>query len=105
MVIQLLWQANSPRIHFIGEPNKLMIGFYPPIGETKAENIKTAYKMLVDLVDGAMHHYDNDFIQFGNSGIPISYKDISFNGPVPEPKPLMGLERYPEFKGLVKELV
>jgi hypothetical protein len=64
-------------IFFYKNSKELLYGFYPTFkGETKADCINSAYERLTGLVGGDMVYVNEDYIQRGNSGIPIAYRNI-----------------------------
>lgn len=69
-------------IGFFGNKMKGLFGFYPVFsGDTKAKFITNAYDHYLQLLDGKMDVIDNEYIQRGNSGIPLSFGDIYFRKP------------------------
>lgn len=64
--------GNKYKIVFVGFPRKNLFGFYTMYG-TDSEVMKEAYDMYCRLVKGDMTDYDNDDVQWGNCGIPLSY--------------------------------
>ena len=72
-------------IGFFGGKMNGMWGFYPNYaGDTKAQFLKDAYNNYKDVILGEVDLIDNELIQRGNSGIPLSFRDIYFR---PEWKP------------------
>lgn len=64
-------------LYFYIHPKECIYGFYPLFrGDTKAECLKNAYKMYIDLLNGEMEDFDCKDIQRGNCGIPLSYGDL-----------------------------
>ena len=47
-------------------------------GDTKAQFVKDAYRNYTNILEGHMSLVDNESIQRGNSGIPMSFGDIYF---------------------------
>lgn len=64
------------RIHFIGKPKETLFGFYPAIRDTKVAEIKDAYNTYKYLVEGLEWVVEDEFVQWGNCGIPITYGDL-----------------------------
>jgi len=66
-------------IGFFGGKMEGIWAFYPAFqGDTKAEFLKEAYSNYEKIILGKMDYIDNDMIQRGNSGIPLSFGDIYF---------------------------
>lgn len=66
-------------IGFFGDKLNGIWAFYGSFrGDTKAEYFKDAYSRFLKVIDGEMDWVDNETIQRGNSGIPISYGDVYF---------------------------
>lgn len=63
------------QIVFVGEPKKSLFAFYIMYGR-ELDGLKEAYSMLSWLAKGDMEDYENESIQWGNRGIPISYGDL-----------------------------
>ena len=60
----------------VNEKNdRILYGFYPMTGNL-TEVFNECYQMYLDTVFGNTEHIDNDDIQFGNCGIPISYNSL-----------------------------
>jgi len=53
-------------------------GFYPRFGETKKETFDNAYKNFVSVSLGEMTSLDNNWIQLGNMGVPLSFGNLSW---------------------------
>ena len=69
-------QTNNLRIIFFGFPKECMYGFYPMFRESKAKQLDTMYVWCNVVIEGEMRWFDNENIQFGNCGIPLSYGDL-----------------------------
>lgn len=54
----------------------ILYGFYPRFRESKLETMNYVYNNLVRFFDGDLLPLDQDFIQLGNKGIPISGGNI-----------------------------
>lgn len=67
--------GRSAKIVFVGNPKNNLFGFYVD-WETDSAVMKTAYDKFVSLVKGNMQDYNNQIIQWGNCGIPISYGNL-----------------------------
>lgn len=66
-------------VFFYIHPKELLYGFYPVFkGETKASIVNSAYRSYIEIIEGNMGTIDDNDVQRGNSGIPLSYRDISF---------------------------
>ena len=50
-------------------------------GDTKARFLKQAYEMYQSALNGDMEDIDDELLQRGNSGIPLSFGDIYFRKP------------------------
>lgn len=50
----------------------ILYGFYPCFRESKADTLNYTYNNLVKFFEGDLIPVDQDFIQLGNKGIPIS---------------------------------
>ena len=77
---------NPLRIIYVGQPRQNLFGFYP-MRDTKANNLKDAYHMYLELVNMSSDSDDYplsliDDIQWGNCGIPISYGDLRVSEPI-----------------------
>ena len=69
-------------IGFVGNKMDGLFAFQPLCsGDTKARFISQAYNMYKDTVNGNMVHIDDEMLQRGNSGIPLSFGDIYFREP------------------------
>ena len=69
-------QSNNLRIIFFGLPKDCMYGFYPIYNENKAKQLNAMYSWCEQVIGGYMGYFDQDCIQFGKYGIPISYGDL-----------------------------
>jgi len=68
--------GNKPLyVIYIGDPKNNMFGFYPDIS-TKAQAIKDAYKSYKKLVNGDLSDFEDEYVAWGNSGYPLSYRKI-----------------------------
>jgi hypothetical protein len=66
-------------IGFVGNKMDGLFAFQPlSSGETKAKFLAYAYKMYQDVLNGDMTDVDEELIQRGNSGVPITFGDIYF---------------------------
>jgi len=54
-------------------PKELLYSFDTPFKETKKSFLDAIYGYYVDVCNGIMDMVDQEFIKFGNSGIPITY--------------------------------
>ena len=64
--------GNKYKIVFVGQPRQNLFGFYVMYdNDTKA--MKEAYEMFLNLVNGDMVDYNENDLQWGNAGIPLSY--------------------------------
>jgi hypothetical protein len=50
----------------------ILYGFYPCFRESKTDTLNYTYENLVKFFEGDLYPVDQDFIQLGNKGIPIS---------------------------------
>jgi hypothetical protein len=74
--------TSKKYIHYVGHPKQNLFGFYTPFTEkTKEDELKVCYKMYVDLVAGSMEDFKDDYIQWGNCGIPLGYAYLRRNYP------------------------
>jgi hypothetical protein len=64
--------GKTHKILFIGHPKHNLWGFYLPKVNDK-DYLKAAYKVFIETLKGNMKHIDTGVLQWGNSGIPISY--------------------------------
>jgi len=69
-------RSNNLRIIFFGNPKDCMYGFYPAFSESQAKQLSAMYKWCENVIAGEMNYFDNDYIQFGNCGIPLSYGNL-----------------------------
>jgi hypothetical protein len=69
-------QSNNLRIIFFGLPKECMYGFYPIYSENKAKQLEAIYKWCIQVMGGYTGYFDQENIQFGNCGIPLSYGDL-----------------------------
>jgi hypothetical protein len=70
-------QNQNLRIMFFGHPKEGMYGFYPTVSENKAKQLDRLYSWyLLILTNGNMNYFDQNNIQFGNKGIPLSYGSL-----------------------------
>lgn len=53
-----------------------LYGFYPYIRDNKKGTYDSVYEIYKSFVMGDMEPLDNDCIQFGNCGIPLTYNDL-----------------------------
>ncbi len=66
-------------IGFVGNKMDGLFAFQPLFsGDTKAKFINHCYKMYQDTLNEDMTHVDDELLQRGNSGIPLSFGDIYF---------------------------
>jgi hypothetical protein len=65
-------KKTKKRILFFRNNREISYGFYP-LNVTKLNDVRESYQMYLDTVNGNPIHLDNDDIQFGNCGIPLSY--------------------------------
>ena len=72
-------RSNNLRIIFFGNPRDCMYGFYPMFSENQVKQINAMYQWCENVIGGEMCYFDNDDIQFGNCGIPISYGNLRNN--------------------------
>jgi hypothetical protein len=63
------------KVVFVGFPRKNLFGFYTMYG-ADSEVMKEAYDMYVRLVKGDITDYNDDDVQWGNCGIPLSYGNL-----------------------------
>lgn len=63
---------------FNNNPKELIYQIDSPIGGTKANFIKVAYKYYLDVINGDYTPFDDNVIVRGNSGVPISYRKITW---------------------------
>ncbi len=64
-------------MYFYINSKECIYGFYPNFtGDSKAECLKNAYDMYLDLLNGEMDDFDCADIQRGNCGIPICYGNL-----------------------------
>lgn len=69
-------QSNNLRIIFFGFPKECMYGFYPIYNENKSKQLDAMYLLCNVVIGGEMRWFDNENIQFGNCGIPLSYCNL-----------------------------
>lgn len=69
-------RSNNFRIIFFGNPRENMYGFYPDFSENKTKQLSSIYQWCENIINGDIHYFDQDKIQFGNCGIPLSYGDL-----------------------------
>jgi hypothetical protein len=70
-------QTNNNRIAFFNtHPKECLYGFYPMYNENKAKQLDSLYVLYLETVNGNMSYIDQEYIQFGNCGIPLSYSDL-----------------------------
>ena len=70
---------NKLFIGFVGNKVNGMYAFQPLCkGDTKVRFLKQIYQMYCDVLKGDMTNFDDEMIQRGNSGIPLSFRDIYF---------------------------
>jgi hypothetical protein len=70
-------QTNNIRTGFFStHPKECLYGFYPMYSENKAKQIANMYGMYLSTIDGDMNYVDQEYIQFGNCGIPLSNTDL-----------------------------
>jgi hypothetical protein len=69
-------QSNNLRIIFFGFPNECMYGFYPIYNENKAKQLDAMYKWCIQIMDVYTGYFEQENIQFGQKGIPLSYGDL-----------------------------
>jgi hypothetical protein len=67
--------GRTAKIVFVGSPKNNLFGFYV-MCDTDSNVMKEAYNMFVNLVKGEMTEYNQENIQWGNCGIPISYGNL-----------------------------
>ena len=66
-------------IGFVGSKMDGLFVFQPLFrGDTKAKYLTNAYDMYKRVLDGDMTDIDEEILQRGNSGIPLSFGDIYF---------------------------
>ena len=68
-------RKTKMRILFFRNSKEVIYGFYPT-NVTKLGDIKESYQWYLDTVSGITEHLDDKSIQFGNRGIPLSYKPL-----------------------------
>jgi hypothetical protein len=69
-------QTNNLRIIFFGLPKECMYGFYPKYRENQAKQLITIYQWCENVIEGNMEYFDFEYIQFGNQGFPIYYRNL-----------------------------
>ena len=70
---------NKLFIGFVGNKMDGLFAFQPLFrGDTKVKFLAHCYKMYQDTLNGNMEHVDDEMLQRGNSGIPLSFGDIYF---------------------------
>ena len=69
-------QTNNLRIILFGHPKECMYGFYPKYRENQAKQLLTMYEWCINVIGGDMNYFDFKYIQFGNSGVPLSYGNL-----------------------------
>ena len=75
-------------VFFFGNKMDGMIGFYPSFsGDTKAQCLKEAYENYKNILDGCIDSVDEDIVQRGNGGVPLSYADLYYKGNLYNPQP------------------
>ena len=72
------------RIIFFRNSREVIYGFYT-YNNTKAKDLKDAYKMYIKTFNGSTEYLDSGEIQFGNRGIPIAYGDLGVWKETPKP--------------------
>ena len=66
-------------IGFVGSKQATLFAFQCLCaGDTKARFLTQAYEIYNDTLNGNMEHVDEELLQRGNSGIPLSFGDIYF---------------------------
>lgn len=66
-------------IGFVGNKMDGLFAFKPLFsGDTKAKFLAHAYNMYKDVLNGNMQDVDDEMLQRGNSGIPLTFSDIYF---------------------------
>lgn len=69
-------RSNNLRIIFFGNPRECTYGFYPLYRECQADQLNTIYSWCELIIAGEMRWFDNECIQFGNCGVPLSYGNL-----------------------------
>ena len=70
---------NKLFIGFVGDTLNGLFAFQPLFsGDSKSKYLTHAYKMYQDFLNGNMTDIDEEMIQRGNSGVPLSFGDIYF---------------------------
>jgi hypothetical protein len=70
-------QRQNIRVgYFMTHPKECLYGFYPMYNENKAKQIICMYGSYLETVAGKMTAVDQEYIQFGNCGIPLSNTDL-----------------------------
>ena len=69
-------QTNNLRIILFGLPKECMYGFYPIYSENKAKQLDAMYKWCIQVMEGYTGYFDQENIQFGRNGVPLSYGDL-----------------------------
>lgn len=70
---------NKLFLGFVGNKSIGMVSFQPLFkGDTKSNYLSHAYSMYVDTINGNMRHIDEEMVQRGNNGIPLTFGDIYF---------------------------
>jgi hypothetical protein len=70
-------QNQNNRIGFFStHPKECLYGFYPMYNENKAKQLGNMYVMYLATIEGDMGYIDQEYIQFGNCGIPLTNTDL-----------------------------
>jgi hypothetical protein len=70
-------QTQNLRIGFVmTNPKECLYGFYPMYNENKAKQVANMYGMYLSTIEGDMNYVDQEYIQFGNCGTPLSNTDL-----------------------------
>jgi len=69
--------SRNRRILFVGIPNKNLFGVYVRDNSTHSIAMKEGYNLLNDFVKGDETLFNEGRIQWGNTGIPSTYANLS----------------------------
>lgn len=69
-------RLNNLRIIFFGNPRECIYGFYPRFSENQAKQLTEIYQWCENVIAGDVSYFENNDIQFGNCGIPLSYGNL-----------------------------
>ena len=77
-------RSSKIRIIYFRNSREPIYGFYV-YNSTKAKDLKDAYEMYIETINGSTEYLDSKEIQFGNRGIPIAYGDLGVWKETPKP--------------------